>query len=391
MRLTRTTRLSRALLAGVLLSLTATACTEASGSGSGDSGGGSAAATGDVEMVEIYPETGPLAAVAGETISAATEAMVDIWNDEHPDRQVNIQTCNDEGNPERGISCAQRYASSADIVLGPHFGAVYAAAAPMLGQDALAVTATPHAHPAGDTGIFQAIPTPDAAFESAIDYMLDEGWDSFALLTSSDTTGKSALESARAVAEEKGITLVNEEFDPASQDLTGQISSLVAQDPDGLFVWSSGAQVVTALRGIDNVGADLPVLLNYSSMSRALMELAKDVLPEELLFTGSAAFDPDSIDDADRAERIKVFADKYAEIAGNQPDWTAFAVADAFTVAMSAAEQAGDRDGMVEWLESGEQIVAYNGIYSYSDDDHVGLDGNPIEILRWDGDGWAVA
>lgn len=388
----RMSRVNRALVLCAVLSLSTAACTEAADTAASDGGGAPAEAGGPISAVQIYPETGPLAAVAGETISTATEAVVDLWNENHPDRQVNMETCNSEGNPERGIACVQRYGTDADVILGPHFGSVFAAVEPLLGETALAITATPHARPNGDKAIFQAIPTPEAAFEAAVAYMQEQGWDSFGLLTSSDTTGKSALQDAQAVADEMGIALISEEFDPASQDLSAQASSLVASNPDGLFVWSSGAQVVTALRGIDSVGTDLPVLLNYSSMSRALIDLAGDALPEELLFTGSSAFDPASIEDADRRERIEQFTARYAEIGGVDPDWVAFAMADAFYVGMSAAEQAGDVEGMVAWLESGEEIAGYNAVFSYSAEDHLGLSaGNPIEILRWTGDGWELA
>lgn len=352
----------------------------------GDDAAAGGEVSGPVSALLIYPETGPLAAVAGDTIQAGFEAVNGLWNDTYPDRPMELQTCNDEGNPERGISCFERSGPEADIILGPHFGSVYNAVEPLVGDDTFLVSATPHATPEGDSTIFQTIATPEMAMQAAIGYMQDQGWESFGMLTSSDTTGNSALESAQAVADEAGIELVAEQFDPESQDLTSQVSTLASADIPGLFIWSSGAQVVTALRGVQNVGLEVPVFLNYSSMSRSLIELAGDALPEELLFTGSRAFAPETLGDPERTALIQDFAERYEEIAGSPPDWVAFAMADAAWVGMTAALHGEDTEAMVSWLEQGEEIPAFHAEYSYSDDDHIGLPESPIEILRWDGE-----
>lgn len=348
--------------------------------------------TGDVSSVLVFPETGPLAAVVGASIDWGNDAVVALWNELHPDRQVTLQKCNDEGNPERGLSCVERHVSEADVILGPHIGSIYAAAEPLLGEDVLSVVATPHALPDGSKAVFQAIPTAEHGMTAAIEYMEAQGWDKFGMLTSSDTTGNTARDAALTISEELGMELVSEEFDPASEDLTGQVNAIAAEDVDTLFIWSSGAQVVTALRAVQNVGLDTPVFLNYSSMSRALMELAAGALPEELLFTGSAAFVPETIEDPERRDLIEAFSQRYQEASGGDlPDWNAFAVSDAAWVAYNAALHGETVDEMASWLQSGEPINGFNGVYSYGPDDHIGLDENPVQILRWTGDGWEPA
>lgn len=350
--------------------------------------------SGPVRTVLIYPETGPLAAVAGETIGNGTQVAVDMWNEQHAERQVEYQTCNDEGDPERGISCVERHVEEVDIILGPHFGAVYKAAEPLMGDSQLTVVSTPHAFPDGSNAIFQAIPTADMAMQSAVQYMKDQGWDKFAMLTSSDTTGTTARDSGIEVAEEAGIEISNHEFDPESEDLTGQVNAIANEDVDTLFIWSSGAQVVTALRAVQSVGLDMPIFLNYSSMSRPLMELAGGAIPEELLFTGSEAFAPDLIDDEERRQRVETFVENYREVSGgSDPDWNAFTVADSALVAFTAALNADTPEGMQEFLESGEEIAGNHAEFSYSPDNHLGLEeaDNPVTILRWTGDGWEPA
>lgn len=352
--------------------------------------------SGDFKVVLVAPETGPLAATVGKALQSGTKAITELWNEEHPDRQVSVTTCNDEGNPERAISCVNRFSGEADVMIGPLFGALYKAAEELLGQQQIALTFTPHALPDPETNIFQAATPAELAMDHTLDYMKAQGWKKFGLLTSSDTTGNTAREAGLAAAKNAGIEVVDQQFDPTVPDLTAQASTLADADVDAVFVWSSGAQVVTALRGIAATGLEVPVFLNYSSMSYQLLDLAKDVLPEELLFTGSRAFEPELIEDADRRSLVEQFTKRYTEAAGTPPDWIGYATADMFQVGMTAALYAEDMEGMRRYLEEGPPINGFHAVWDYSSSDHVGVGAedpshSAIVIQRWNGETWESA
>jgi branched-chain amino acid transport system substrate-binding protein len=374
-------------------------CTEesAAGGGSGSAGDGTfEEVSGDINLVMVAPETGPLAATVGAALKAGTEAITGMWNDEHPDRQVQVTVCNDEGNPERAIACVNRYSADADVMIGPLFGAQYNAAEGLMGQQQIAITFTPHALPDASTNIFQTATPAHLATEHVVQYFQDQGWERFGMMTSTDTTGTAAREAAIDAAEEAGVEIVDQQFDPTSQDLTAQASSIADADVDAVFIWSSGAQVVTALRGLDAAGVDVPVVLNFSSMSYQLMGLASSVLPEELLFTGSAPFESDALEDTERRDMIQQFDERYAEASGGQkPDWIAYGTADMYTVALTAALHGEDVATMSAYLEQGDPIKGFHAVWDYSEDDHVGVsaeDGeSPIIVQRWTGDGWESA
>lgn len=395
----RKTRFTRGLaVLGLLPMLALLACSEdepetSTGDETGEEGAGTGEdATGPVDMLVIFPETGPLAAVAAETATAATRAVEALWNEMHPDRQVSMQICNDEGNPERSVSCVNRYIDQVDIVNGPHFGAMFAAASPIVDGRKFMTTATPHGLPDPDSTVFQAIPTAEVAMERAVEYMAEQGWSRVGLLTSSDTTGKAAREAALSVGEEHGIAFVDQQFETSASDLTPQVSAISSGGVDAVFIWSSGSQVVTALRGLQNAGLDVPTFLNFSSMSISLMDLAKDVLPTELLFTASHAFTPAEIEDADRRELVERFTELYEAETGHIPDWSGFSIADSQLVALQASLGGDATADMVGRLESGVELPGLHTTFSYGPDDHLGLpDENPIQIMRWTGSGWAPA
>lgn len=390
-------RVFRVTAAVIATAALAAACTETGGEGTSTEGGQEPVTqevSGTVDVALIIPETGPLAATVGDALKTGTEVVTEMWNEEHPDRKINLTTCNDEGNPERAISCVNRLSSSADLMLGPMFGATYTAAEPMLGIQQIAVTHTPHALPPADKNIFQvAVPTAEA-MSAAIEYMKENGFDKFGLLTSTDTTGLSAREAGLEAAEEAGIGVVDQQFDPAAQNLTPQASRLAGGDVDAVFIWSSGSQVVTALRGLHSANLGVPVFLNYSSMSYKLMELSKDVLPKELLFTGSPAFEASVIDDRDRRERLEEFTRRYTELAGVPPDWMGYTYGDVFLVGMNAALHGQDLASMKRYLEEGPPIEGFHAVWDYSSSDHIGVGSggdSPVLIQRWTGEGWASA
>jgi branched-chain amino acid transport system substrate-binding protein len=378
-------------------------CTEDDGSdatepstseGAGSTGAAEefAEVTGDVNLVLVAPETGPLAATVGAALQAGTTAITELWNEQHPDRQVTVTVCNDEGNPERAIGCVNRYSGDADAMIGPLFGAQYNAAEELLGQQQIDVTFTPHALPDADAGIFQSATPAELAMEHTMGYFEAQGWTKLGLMTSTDTTGNTAREAGLAAAEEAGIEVVDQLFDPRSQDHTAPASALADADVDAVFVWSSGSQVVTALRGLSAAGVDLPVILNFSSMSYQLLGLAESVLPEELLFTGSLAFEADQIEDPERREMVEAFTDRYEAEAGTPPDWIAYATADIFQVALTAALHGEDVETMTRYLEEGPAINGFHAVWDYSSTDHVGVSGegaeSPIVIQRWTGEAW---
>lgn len=393
-------RRSGVLAVAALLVLT-TACTEGSASPDADDvddredAGEFSEITGDINVVMVAPETGPLAATVGSALATGAQTMVELWNEQHPDRQAVLTVCNDEGNPERAIACVNRHVPDADVMIGPLFGSVYNAARDLLGHDQIAVTFTPHALPDPATNVFQASTPAELAMERTVAYFEEQGWDRFGLITSTDATGTSARADALEAAEEAGLEVVDQQFDPTSQDLTAQATAVADADVDAVFIWSSGAQVVTALRGLNRAGADIPVVLNFSSMSYDLMELAADVLPNDLLFTGSVAFDTAEVDDPERRALIEEFTERYESSAGVAPDWIGYAAGDMYLVALTAALHGDDVDSMSAYLEQSEPILGFHAVWDYSSDDHVGATSeaadSPIRIQRWNGEGWESA
>lgn len=356
-----------------------------SSSGTSSSGGGTQ--TGDVKVVTILPTTGPLASVTARATVGASRAAEEVWNREHPDRQVKLDLCNDEGNPEKSVSCVQRNMSSADVLNGPSFHNQYLAAAPLFERTKFDTTGDPLSNPGGDTTVFQATPTIQNATDKAMEYFRAQGMRKVAFLTGTDAIGEAASDAVKRSAQAAGVELVTASYDPDAATVAPQVNQVLQQDPDAVFVWAVGPQGALALRAMKDAGSDLPAMLNFSSITNATLQLSADAMPRTLLFTGTDAFVPDVITDPERKRFVDEFLAAYRQQVGYDVlDFPGAAFADAAFVGFNAALHADDTDGMVKYLEQGAPVKGLNAVYTYSDDDHVGLSGaNPIRIIRYDG------
>jgi branched-chain amino acid transport system substrate-binding protein len=379
--------------AAALAALAVAGCGSSSGSGSSSGGGSGGKPTGDVKVVTILPTTGPLASVTAKATVGASRAAVEVWNAEHPDRKVDMALCNDEGNPEKSVSCVQRNMSGADVLNGPSFHNQYLAAAPLFERTKFDTTGDPLSNPGGDTTVFQATPTIQNATDAAMAYFKQRGLTKVAFLSGTDAIGTAAGAAAKKSAAASGVQLVTASYDPTAATVAPQINQVLQQSPQAVFVWAVGPQGVLALRALKDAGAKLPVMLNFSSLTNATIQLAAQAMPRTLLFTGTDAFVPSVIKDPERRRFVDAFLAAYRKQVGYDVlDFPGAAFADAAFVAFDAALNANDTKGMVDYLERGNTVKGLNATYTYSPTDHVGLArANPIRIIRYDGSGFVDA
>jgi ABC-type branched-subunit amino acid transport system substrate-binding protein len=286
----------------------------------------------------------------------------------------------------------QRNLSGADVLNGPSFHNQYLAAAPLFERTKFDTTGDPLALPDGDTTVFQATPTIQNATDAAMAYFRSAGLTKVAFLTGTDAIGKAAGAAAQRSAAAAGVSLVTASYDPDAATVAPQINQVLQQSPQAVFIWAVGPQGVLALRAMKDAGANVPAMLNFSSLTNATITLAAQSMPRELLFTGSDAFVPDSITDASRRRFVEQFTSAYERQVGYRMlDWPGAAFADAAFVAFNASLHGSDTNSMVDWLESGHAVPGINATYRYSSSDHVGLAENPIRIVRYTGSGFEDA
>lgn len=388
----RKTTKRRVANAGVLavllaaLALTATACGSSS---SGDSGAttGGGADKGEVTKIGfIVDQTGPLAPIGGGYARGVDIAAAQ-WNADSARRPVQIESCDSQSTGDGAIACYQKLRTSVDAISGPSLFVGLASVRSLAAKGTIPlVSGAPLVDPPAGSPIFQTIPTIADGIGASFKYFKTQGWTKVALLTSNDEPGNLAKQGANKLADQYGMTLVTEQvFDPTAQNLTAQAENIASAHPDVVLAWTAGPQLITALRALQAAGVDVPVMLNYASMSTALLSKAGAKATANTLFFASRAFDASSITDASWKQRVEDFDKRFVAKNKVAPDLTAYDAADTIFAIGAAADKDPSSGAIRTALESGMELpgLLYQN-YRYSPTNHIGISGPDVfDILKW--------
>ena len=369
---------SRCFLAGLAMAFVATLVSSPA-----------AAQVPELRVGFIVDQTGPLAAIAAGYIRGVDQA-VEMWNADPKNRKVAVRPCDSQSTGEGALSCYRQLEGAVDVIMGPHLFIGLASVRGAATQKAPAwVTTVPFANPPAGSWMFQSLPTVEDAVAAGFAYYQAKGVKRVATLTSNDQPGNIAKQAAQKLAGTYGIELVRVEvFDPQAQNLVPQAENIAASKPDGVMAWTAGPQLVTALRALKAAGISVPIMLNYASMSVPLLRQVGREAPAELLFYGTAAFDPRGITNAAYRERVVSYNERYRAKFGSMPDLPAYAAADVLLLIAQAGQTATLPKDIRDTLASGRSFwgLIFEA-YRFSTTDHVGKRGaEAFSILRWQPD-----
>lgn len=393
-------RLLAALIAALSL-LLAAACTSSDDgddtSGSDDDGGGEDADVASAEGLDeatigvILPETGNLSVPAGE-IRLGMETAIELWNTEVGSPQLSLEVCDDAGEPERSLTCIDRFESEGvEIISGPHFGTTWLNAEEVLAESgAFDVTGTPAAVPPADSNLFTSGTPAPVALEMAFGEFADRGDETVGMLHTTDGTAQSAADAADEIAEENDLVLEKADYANDAPSALPEAQQLLAADPDVVLIWSTGPSAVTGLRALDEAGYDGPVVMNYSNAGPGTYALAGDAVPEDLSMIGTRSM-VGEVDDPERAELVEGFLALY-EPENGVASFNVLSAADIVIVAGFAAANGSTPEEMAAYLESGAAIPGIAVPFQYSEDSHVGSDDpSALRLVALRDDVWEPA
>lgn len=194
-------------------------------------------------------------------------------------RQVEVTVVDDKGDPTTAVTQLREAINSdtpPDVVLNSGPSTVADATLPIISQAGIlsfnigptATSSDPKEFPLN----FDLSPGPAEYMEGFITYLKGEGYKSIGIIHGSSSYG----EFFGSLAEEKlgaaGFTIVgNEEYDVASLDMTPQLSTLQAANPDALVVDAYGAPLGYVLQGIEKLGWGVPLVGNSSVAATGLI------------------------------------------------------------------------------------------------------------------------
>ncbi|WP_156173968.1 ABC transporter substrate-binding protein [Cupriavidus basilensis] len=229
-----------------------------------------------------------------------------------------------------------------------------------------------------------------------VDYLRSKGYRTVAFMGLEDSYGEGGWVEFQRIAGEKGMKIVSaERFARGDTNFTPQAMRVVRQKPDAVYVHAIPPSSALAHESLRRVGFGGEILHGAGSSTAALIAVGKKAI--EGAVVGTAALTvyrqlPASHPIKPVVERfVGLYEGKYG---AGKADLFAAQAYDTVNIPVAAYRQvvaAGKASGLAQArlalrdaIEQTREYVGVTGIYNYSPQDHLGLDGRStfLAIVR---------
>lgn len=220
---------------------------------------------------------------------------------------------------------------------------------------------------------------------AAVEDMKTNGVESVAVLHLDDSYGESGRDALYEAAEDAGIEVVaTAAYGRDSTDVTAQALSLRAASPDAYVVWGILPSANVAQSALFNIGVTEPTYHSFGVTTPSFMELGGESVEGVRIAAGRLVAHGDVEAEDEESEAIRNFADAFrAEFSEEVTALSGFAY-DAAGVLSAAAKEAGHTSGeeFRVALEGITDYVGVTGTFTYSPEDHSGIDHGSLSIIE---------
>jgi branched-chain amino acid transport system substrate-binding protein len=248
---------------------------------------------------------------------------------------------------------------------------------------------SPGYSPEKDSYSFATGTTITALTRTLLMYAKLRGFKRVAFIGSTDATGiASAAVNAELfkTAELRGLELVaDERISTGDVTASAQVAKIKAARPDVLWTSTSGTVFQTVIRGLADIGLQVPVLTTTANASAPQLKQLGALLPRELYFNGVPYQLGDSLKDPELRKQAKMFADAFRGI-GAEPSALNALSWDPLLIVMAAYRQFGatmTAEQLKTFTLAQRHFPGLNGFYNFGVGDQHGLDSNAVLIIGW--------
>jgi branched-chain amino acid transport system substrate-binding protein len=213
-------------------------------------------------------------------------------------RPIHFAIQDDQSNPQIAVQLTGPIlAKHPAIVMGSSLVAACNAMSALMKSGPVQFCFSSGFHPAaGSYGFAYGVST-DELIAVTVKYFHDRGWKRVAIITSTDASGQDgerAFDAALGAPENRDMTVVaRQHFNNADVSVAAQMAVIKAANPDALITWSSGTPFATVLRGVQDVGLEIPMTASAANLSYEQFKQLGPLLPKvmDMAAMPSVAYD----------------------------------------------------------------------------------------------------
>ncbi|MTI45874.1 branched-chain amino acid transport system substrate-binding protein [Roseibium hamelinense] len=242
---------------------------------------------------------------------------------------------------------------------------------------------------------FKTPHTDRMACQKVFEDMQKRGISKIGMISGTGGFGASMRKQCLEVASDYGIDVIaDESYGPKDADMTPQLTNIKATDGIEAVLnpgFGQGPAIVT--RNYSQLGIDLPLYQSHGVASQGFIDLAGNEAAEGVRLPGTALLVADILPaDDPQTEIVRAYKTAF-EQKYEMPVSTFGGYAhDAFRILVAAIEKAGssDPEAIRDAIEETSGLVGTTGTYTFSADDHLGLDLSAFKMLEINNGGWTL-
>ena len=369
-------------VAGAAVALLAACGNNGGSTASGGNGGGD-----PYKLGVLVSQTGPASQLGVGELRGAQMAADEINAKGGVDgHKLQIIGVDDQTKPDQDVQQARQLSrQGVAAIVGPSVVAGCHAAEPMVNaRGPVDYCLSPGITPSGYQ--WSATVKTDDLAAALLKYWKGKGLTKIGLISTTDGSGKDGARAVTDAAKKAGATVVaSATYDPTAVSATSQLQQVMAGKPQALVVWSTGTPAGVALKGIQQLGIDLPVATTDGNLSNTFLKRIADYTPSTLLIPATRDFWWQTLKDDDPAKALeKQYHEKYQQKYNEQPDLGPGVGYDAVQLIAQALKKAGSTDAakVKSALEQVDGFVGVVGTYHMSANDHRGLGEQDVAIVQ---------
>jgi branched-chain amino acid transport system substrate-binding protein len=348
-------------------------------------------AAGTIRIGALFSVTGP-ASFLGEPEKKTLELLVKELNDKGGINGTKLEAViyDTGGDPTKAAQLAVKLIKNdkVAVIVGPSTTGESMAVIPVAEKEKIPLISCAAGIKITDPvkkWVFKTPANDHVAAEKILNHMSRQKQKSIALLTVTDGYGSSGREQIKALAKQKGFSIVADEvYGPKDTDMTAQLTKIRGIKPDAIICWGTNPGPAVITKNVRQLGLKIPLYMSHGVASKKYIELAGPEAAEGVMLpTGKLAI-YDVIQKNDpQARLLKEYDQSYRKAYGVEASTFGGYAYDAFLLLSGAIRRGATTPEQIRNnIEQTRKLVSISGVFNMSPKDHNGLDLSAFEMVR---------
>lgn len=248
--------------------------------------------------------------------------------------------------------------------------------------------------------VFKTTQNDDIIARALVEHMVDSGVQTLGFIGFNDAYGENWLKVVTELTKENNIDLVAvERYQRSDSSVTGQALKVLSAKPDAVLVAGTGAAAVLPQATLVKQGYNGQFYQTHGAALDAFLQLGKEAVEGTVLAASLMLVLPE-IDDSNPSRTIaEDYVARYTEMYGAAPATFGANVYDAGLLLEQAIPRAAEsakpgtpefRSALRDALEQTHELVATQGVYNMTPEDHSGFDERGRELITVRDNQWRL-